>query len=334
MAVAELSSVLKSAANQQDTDLDIARSVLRLESDALNDMASVLDENFSKTLDIIQSLKGRLIVTGMGKAGHVGKKVTATFASTGTPSYFVHPAEASHGDLGMVSEHDAVIALSKSGETKELSDIVNYCKRFSIPLIAITCNRKSTLALNADLVIWMGPSPEACPNQQAPTTSTTLMIAIGDALAIAMMKRRGFSANDFRTYHPGGKLGGQLLTVQSIMKQGDVLPLVSHTATMQTTQQVMSDGNFGCAIVINDNRELAGFISDGDVRRNLSPTLLQKPVTEVMGTSTPRTIEIDALAAAALAIMNQHNITQLVVVDGKTPVGLLRLHDIMRAGVA
>ncbi len=333
MAVTQLST-LKSAANQQDTDLDVARNVLSLESEALTQLASVLDENFSKALDIIQSIKGRLIVTGMGKAGHVGKKVTATFASTGTPSYFVHPAEASHGDLGMVNEHDAVIALSKSGETKELSDIVNYCKRFSIPLIALTCNPKSTLAVNADVVIWLGPSPEACPNQQAPTTSTTLMIAMGDALAIAMMKRRGFSANDFRTYHPGGKLGGQLLSVASIMKQGDALPLVQSTATMQETQQVMSDGNFGCAIVVNAQNELAGFITDGDIRRHLSPTLLQKPVTEVMGTATPRTIEVDALAAAAVAIMNRHNITQLVIVDGKTPVGLLRLHDIMRAGVA
>jgi arabinose-5-phosphate isomerase len=324
---------LNTKQNTINDDLAVAREVLTLEADALHTLADTLDQRFSQTLDIIQSLKGRLIVTGMGKAGHVGKKMTATFASTGTPCYFVHPAEASHGDLGMVGESDAVLALSKTGESKELRDIINYCKRFSIPLIAMTAAPESTLAQQADVVLWIGPSPEACPNQQAPTTSTTLMIALGDAIAIALMKRRGFSASDFRTYHPGGKLGGQLLAVQTIMKQGDELPLVSENATMADAQKIISEKTFGCVIVVNAQNELAGFITDGDIRRHLSADLLQKKVTEIMN-ANPRKIESDALAAAALAVMNQYSITQLLVVEGKKPVGLVRLNDIMSAGVA
>lgn len=314
-------------------DLEVGRETLRLEANALLTLATSLGESFSATLDLIQPLKGRVIVTGMGKAGHVGKKVTATLASTGTRAYFVHPAEASHGDLGMVGEDDLVLALSKSGESAELRDIVNYCKRFSIPLVAMTQNCNSTLAKQADVILDLGNSPEACPNQQAPTTSTTLMMAMGDALAVALMKRRGFSANDFRQYHPGGKLGGQLLAVRKVMKQGNELPLVPATATVAQARAIMSEKNFGCAIITTQTGELAGFMTDGDIRRHLSPALAEENVSTIMA-KTPYVIEVSALAAAALAMMNQHEVTQLVVVDGTTPVGLIRMHDILRAGVA
>ena len=310
------------------------RQVLATEITALQQLDAQLNGSFIEAINVLALCKGRVVVTGIGKSGHVARKISATFASTGTPAMFVHPAEASHGDLGMVTKDDVVLALSNSGEAGELGDIVAYAKRFSIPLIAMTASPESTLAQQADVILWVGPSPEACPNQQAPTTSTTLMIALGDAIAVALMKRRGFSATDFRQYHPGGKLGGQLLAVQTIMQQGDLLPLVSNTATMAETQTIMSDKNFGCAIIVDDKKELAGFITDGDIRRHLSPDLLQKKVTDIMGTKTPRTIAHDALAAAALAAMNQYNITQLVVTEGQTPVGLIRLHDIMRAGVA
>ncbi len=320
-----------------DADITAGRDTLRLESAALLKQADQLDGNFTATVDAIAAAtrdnKGRVIVSGMGKGGHVCRKIVATFASTGTPAYFVHPAEASHGDLGMITENDVVLALSKSGETSELRDLINYCKRFSVKLIAMTQNVDSTLGRQADIVLPICDATEACPNQQAPTTSTTLMMALGDALAIALMKRRGFSPNDFRQYHPGGKLGGQLLGVASVMHQGDALPVIRETVSMSDAQNTMSLKNFGCAIVVNDKNELTGFLSDGDIRRHLSPDLLNKKVTDIMGRN-PRTIADDALCSAALAVMNQHNITQLIVTNGQTPVGLLRLHDIMRAGVA
>lgn len=322
-----------SSRTRSEQDLAIGREVLRLEAQALTKQADTLDPRFSDVVETIFHCKGRVIVTGMGKSGHVGKKITATFASTGTPSYFVHPAEASHGDLGMISENDIVLALSKSGEAAELRDLINYCKRFQITLIAMTAKPESTLGRQADMVLQLTEAPEACPNQQAPTTSTTLTIALGDALAIALMKRRGFSSTDFRQYHPGGKLGGQLLFVNAIMHQDDSLPIINENATIQEAIAIMSAHNFGCAIAINDKKELVGFVSDGDIRRHLSSDLATRLVSDIMGRN-PRTISDDALASAALAMMNQHNITQLVVVNGATPVGLVRLHDIMRAGVA
>lgn len=326
-------SPMTTKSTQMESDLVAAREVLSLESQALTALAASLNENFTKALDVIAALKGRLIVSGMGKAGHVGKKITATLASTGTPCYFVHPAEASHGDLGMISENDAVLLLSNSGETKELIDLINYCKRFSIPLIAVTSKPESTLGAQADILLQLPAVPEACPNQQAPTTSTIMVMGMGDAIAISLMKRRGFSASDFRLYHPGGKLGGQILAVKAVMQQGDTLPLVSETATMTEALKVISEKTFGCAIIVNDKNELQGFMTDGDIRRHLSADLLQRKVTEVMN-ATPRNIDSEALASEALAIMNKYSITQLLVVNDKTPVGLVRLNDIMSAGVA
>lgn len=322
----------RAAASEQD--LAVGRDTLRQEAQALEILADSLNESFTAALDIIQTrASGRVIITGMGKSGHVGKKIAATFASTGTPAFFVHPAEASHGDLGMVTDNDTVIALSKGGESPELRDIVGYCKRFSIPLIAITQNPAATLARQADVVLLLPDLPEACPNQQAPTTSTTLTMAYGDALAVGLMKRRGFTATDFRQFHPGGKLGGQLLAVRTVMKSGSDLPLVKDTAMMAQVIETMSEKNYGCAIVVDKDDNLVGFVTDGDVRRHVAPDMLLQPVTNVMARS-PQTIASDALAAAALALMNQHSFTQLLVLDGTKPVGLVRLNDVMRAGAA
>ncbi len=317
-----------------EADIVAGRDVLRQEAHALLQLADRLGPSFVAALDILQQRQsGRVIVTGMGKSGHVGKKMAATFASTGTPAFFVHPAEASHGDLGMITDADTVIALSKGGESPELRDIVNYCKRFTIPLIAITQNATASLARQADVVLLLPDLPEACPNQQAPTTSTTVTMAYGDALAVGLMKRRGFSATDFRQFHPGGKLGGQLLAVAAVMKSGDDLPLVAATASARDVITVMSQKNYGCAIVAAANGTLAGFISDGDIRRQALTDISMRTAADLMH-SNPYTIPADALAAAALALMNQHAITQLIVVDNQTPVGLVRLHDILRAGAA
>jgi arabinose-5-phosphate isomerase len=322
------------ALTKSEQDLANGRDTLRAEAQGLFALADRLDENFIAALDIIEKrANGRVIISGMGKSGHVAKKMAATFASTGTPSFFVHPAEASHGDLGMVTDNDTVIALSKSGESAELRDIVSYCKRFDIPLIAIVQNPHSSLARQADVALLLPDLPEACPNQQAPTTSTTLTMALGDALAVALMKRRGFSATDFRQFHPGGKLGGQLLAVASIMKTGDDLPLVDQNADMNKLQTIMSARNYGCAIATDAQGNLAGFVTDGDIRRHMNDGLQGKKVSDIMG-SSPMTIASDALAAAALAAMNQSNITQLVVTENNKPVGLVRLHDILRAGAA
>ena len=316
-----------------EQDLLTGREVLRQEAHALMQLADRLDGSFGGALDLMQKALGRVVVTGMGKSGHVGKKMAATFASTGTPSFFVHPAEASHGDLGMITDNDVVLALSKGGESPELRDVINYCKRFTIPLIAITQNPQSTLARQSDVVLMLPDLSEACPNQQAPTTSTTVTMAYGDALAVGLMKRRGFSATDFRQFHPGGKLGGQLLAVRSVMKSGNDLPLVRDTDSTAQAITTMSEKNYGCAIVTDAGGKLAGFITDGDIRRHIAPDLVTKTVASVMH-AKPLTIPSDALAAAALAVMNQHTITQLIVVENDIPVGLVRLHDIMRAGAA
>lgn len=322
------------APTQIEQDIAAGRETLRLEAQAMLQLADRLDPNFSAAVELLMTRStGRVIISGMGKSGHVGKKIAATMASTGTPAFFVHPAEASHGDLGMVTDNDTVIALSKSGESAELQDIVRYCKRFSIPLIAITQKAESSLARQGDVVLLLPDLPEACPNQQAPTTSTTLTMALGDALAVALMKRRGFSATDFRQFHPGGKLGGQLLAVAKVMKTGDELPFVTADATVAQVQAAMSDKNFGCAIVVDAQKNLLGFITDGDIRRNLSSDLVSKKAADIMA-KTPSTIAHDALAAAAMALMNQKSITQLLVVDGTRVAGLVRLHDILRAGVA
>jgi arabinose-5-phosphate isomerase len=318
--------------NHAQEGLAAADRVLRLEATALNLLADSLNDAFPQALDCIGAVKGRLIITGMGKSGHIARKIAATFASTGTPSQFVHPAEASHGDLGMVTDKDAVLALSNSGETSELSDVINYTRRWHIPLIAITSIADSALGAAADIVLALPKVAEAGLIALAPTTSTTMMLALGDALAIALLERRGFSAEDFKEFHPGGKLGQRLLRVSNLMHIGSELPLVAETASMSEALLVMTAKTFGCVGAVDPAGNLTGIITDGDLRRHMGGNLLQMSVAEVM-TPHPRSIRANALAAEALGVMNEKSITSLFVVEGERPIGIIRLHDCLRAGL-
>lgn len=310
-----------------------ALRVLRMEAAGIMDLIESLDENFTRALLLLDKVTGRVIVSGMGKSGHVARKIAATFASTGTPATFVHPAEASHGDLGMVTEHDAVVALSNSGETAELADLITYAKRFGIPLIGITGRGDSTLAGAADVALVLPDSPEACPMGLAPTTSTTVMLALGDAIAVALLERKGFSADDFHLLHPGGKLGRMLLRVGAIMHAQDAVPLARRDIPMSEALLIMTAKSFGCVGILDDAGRLEGIVTDGDLRRHMSDNLLALTTGEVM-TPHPRTISPDALASEALAVMNARSITNLFVVEERCPVGIIHVHDCLRAGVA
>lgn len=310
-----------------------ARRTLALEADALRALADSLDGAFSAAVETLAGIKGRVVVSGMGKSGHIARKIAATLASTGTPSFFVHPGEASHGDLGMITRDDAVVALSNSGETPELSDIVAYTRRFAIPLVGMTGKPGSTLAEAADHALVLPPSQEACPLGLAPTTSTTLMLALGDALAVALLERSGFTAADFRLFHPGGKLGQRLLKVADLMHRSDELPLVGPDTPMSEALVVMSGRGFGSLGIVDGAGTLIGIVTDGDLRRHMAPDLLARPVGTVM-TANPMVVEPTQLAAEALQIMNDRKITTFFVVAAGTPVGLLHIHDLLRAGVA
>lgn len=292
-----------------------------------------LGEAFTAAVDLIASAKGRVIVSGMGKSGHVARKIAATLASTGTSAYYVHPAEASHGDLGMVRAEDVIIALSWSGETTELADLIGYAKRFRVPLVALTSGAVSTLGDAADICLVLPKAKEACPNGLAPTTSTTMQLALGDALAVALLEKRGFTAEHFRVYHPGGKLGAQLKLVRDVMHQGERLPLVGIDALMDEAILEIGRKGFGSVIVVNADGTLAGIVTDGDLRRNLRPDLTTLPVTAVMSRS-PRTIAPDDLLASALEIQESAKITALIVTDQGRPVGLVHYLDLLREGVA
>ncbi len=316
-------------------DLETARRVLDLEGEGLRRLAESVDENFGRVVDCIAAVTGRVIVTGMGKSGHIGHKIAATLASTGTPAFYVHPGEASHGDLGMITAGDAVLALSNSGETPELRDLVEYARRFSIPLVTITSKPDSTLAELADVALLLPAVGEACPMGLAPTTSTTMSLALGDALAVALLERRNFSNQDFRLFHPGGRIGNSLLRVSDLMHSGDALPLVGEDAVMHEAILVMTEKRFGCLGVVGEDGGLAGIVTDGDLRRTLSADLLDRQVTEVM-TRKPATVRSQALAGEAVALMNARKITNLFVVeDGAAgPTGILHIHDCLNAGVA
>jgi arabinose-5-phosphate isomerase len=314
--------------------IEVARGVICAEIGGLQSLAESLDVNFEQAVVACAAVRGRIIVTGLGKSGHVGRKIAATLASTGTPAQFVHPVEASHGDLGMVRSQDAILALSNSGETAELADIVAYSRRFEITLIAITAGAGSTLAGAADVVLLLPPAAEACPMGLAPTTSTTMMLALGDALAIALLERKGFSSADFHRFHPGGKLGRRLLRVRDIMHTGDEIPLISPGARMSDAILVMTAKSFGCVGVCQSDGLLVGVITDGDLRRHMDEALLGRSVSEIMHCS-PKTVAAGALAADALGLMNRFSITSLFVLEGsKLPVGFLHMHDCLRAGVA
>ena len=315
-------------------DIESARRLFRLEADGIVALAESVEGSFSAAVQTLHAVTGRVIVSGMGKSGHIGRKIAATLASTGTPSYYVHPGEASHGDLGMVMREDAVLALSNSGETPELRDIAEYTRRFSIPLIVITSGACSTLTELADVVLLLPAIPEACPMGLAPTTSTTMSLAMGDALAVALLERKGFSAQDFRVLHPGGKLGNSLLRVADLMHEGDALPLASRYVAMRDAIPVMSEKRFGCVGVVDSDGVLIGIVTDGDLRRTLAEDLLSLSVGDVM-TNAPKTIKPVALAAEAVAIMNELQITNLFVVgeDTSRPVGIVHIHDLLKAGI-
>jgi arabinose-5-phosphate isomerase len=316
------------------SDLDAARRVLRTEIAGLEALLDELDGSFTAATDILAGVKGRITVTGMGKSGHVARKIAATFSSTGTPAQFVHPGEASHGDLGMIAENDAVLALSNSGDTTELTDIIAYAKRFRIPLVAITSGNGSSLAEAAEITLLLPPSAEACPMGLAPTTSTTMMMALGDALAIALLERKGFSADDYRLLHPGGQLGRQLLRVVDIMHAGAMMPLVKRGTGMAEAILVMTAKSFGCVGVVDGAGKLAGIVTDGDLRRHMGDELLRSTVDAVMS-ARPKTIHPQKLAAEALGQMNALQITSLFAVDDDwRPLGILHIHDCLRAGVA
>lgn len=292
-----------------------------------------LADAFSEAVNRIGAITGRVIITGVGKSGHIASKIAATMASTGTPAYFVHPAEANHGDLGMIARDDAILALSWSGETAELKGIVAFANRFSIPLIAITRDDKSTLGRESSICLKLPRLEEACPNKLAPTTSTLLQLAMGDMLAIALLESKGFSASDFKIYHPGGSLGANLVTAEEIMHTGNNLPVVSLGTEMTDAVKIISDKGFGCVAIVDENEKLVGIITDGDLRRNMNKTIYDLKVDDVMSQG-PATITPKTLASSAMAVLNERAITSLLVCEDEKPVGLVHLHDLLKIGVA
>lgn len=309
---------------------------LAMEGDGLallrDAIAGPLSQRFANAVGLLRNARGRVIVTGVGKSGHVGQKIAATFASTGTPAFFVHPTEASHGDLGMITNDDVILALSWSGETVELKNILTYSRRFTVPLIAVTSRNDSALGQNADVVLELPRAKEACPHGLAPTTSTTMQLAIGDCLAIALLEAKGFTAHDFRVFHPGGSLGASLKHVSDLMHKGSELPLAAPSDRMDAALVVMTTRAFGCLGIVDDAGQLMGIITDGDLRRHMGNDLVSRTTADIM-TRKPKTTSPDQLASAALEMMNAARITALfVVADGK-PVGIVHVHDFLRAGV-
>ncbi len=320
---------------------DVIESALRTISIERNGLESLeralqagLAEPFRRAVELILELAGRVIITGVGKSGHIGAKLAASLASTGTPASFVHAAEASHGDLGMISRADAVLAVSWSGETAELQTIVAYCRRFSIPLIALTAGEISTLARESDIVLLLPKEQEACPHGLAPTTSTLMQLAVGDALTVALLEARGFTALDFRVFHPGGKLGAMLSYVGDVMHTGDRIPLVPRGTPLPDAVMVLSERRFGCVGVLDQDGRLCGIVTDGDLARGLNLNLGAMLVDDIM-TRSPKTVSEKTLATAAMAVLNQHNISSLMVTDDERhPVGIVHFHDLLRIGVA
>ncbi|MBX3582097.1 MAG: KpsF/GutQ family sugar-phosphate isomerase [Rhizobiaceae bacterium] len=292
-----------------------------------------LSDAFARAVELISPIRGRVIVTGVGKSGHIGNKIAATLASTGTPAFFVHPAEANHGDLGMIAKDDVIVAMSWSGETAELNSIVAYSRRFSIPLIAVTAGETSALARESDVVLLLPRVPEACPHGLAPTSSTLLQLVIGDALAIALLEAREFTPDQFRTFHPGGQLGARLMKVRDVMHVGDRLPVAALGSALKDAIVTLSHKRFGCVCVVDDHGGLAGIVTDGDLARNLDKNLGALAVEDIM-TRTPKTIDPDTLTGEAIAILDENRISALVVVEDNKPVGIVHFHDLLKVGVA
>lgn len=317
----------------KESNLLIARHVIDQEIVGLKALGDNLGKEFDDVIDTLLDVKGRVIVSGMGKSGHVGRKIAATLSSTGTPAFFVHPAEASHGDLGMVTSRDVLLLMSTSGETKELSDLTAFSKRFDIPLIGITQRKGSALDKAADISLILPQVQEACPMGLAPTTSSTMMLALGDAIAVALLSKRSFTQQDFHRLHPGGKLGQRLLTVGKIMHALDDMPLVQQGASMKEAIDVMTDKCLGCVGVMGEKGKLLGVITDGDLRRNLDKNILDLEVDDIMN-KTPKTIEKGALAVEAVRVLNENGITCLFVLENEEVVGILHIHDCLRMGIA
>jgi len=324
------------ASLRHSADLTLARRVLDAASEAIKLLKSGLGPEFTRAVDLLLSAKGRVIVSGIGKSGHVARKIAATMTSTGTPAHFVHPSEASHGDLGELTRNDVLLVLSWRGETTELSDLIVYAKRFRIPLIGMAWNKESTLLKAADVALVLPHVREACPHGLAPTTSTTLMLVLGDALALALMERRDFSADDYRNIHPGGSLGRALIRVTDLMHRADELPLAEEGASLRDALAVMGKHNFGCIGLTDRKGALVGIITDGDLRRNVLRDLRDAKAADIM-TRSPKTVRADQLAAEAVAFMNEKKITQLFVLDARDriqkPVGILHIHDCLKAGL-
>ncbi len=310
---------------------------LDLESEGLAQLKAALGngmaEPFARAVAVLKNARGRVIVSGIGKSGHVGQKIAATFASTGTPAFFVHPSEASHGDLGMITRDDVILALSWSGETVELKNIITFTRRFKVPMISITSREDSALGGQSDVVLQLPRAKEACPHGLAPTTSTTMQLALGDCLAIALLEAKGFTAHDFKVFHPGGSLGANLKYVADVMHKGDALPLAGEDMAMTAALVTMTAKSFGCLGVVDGKGKLIGMVTDGDLRRHMGADLLKATTAEIM-TRKPKTVAPQMLASAALEVLNASRITALFVVDKGKPVGILHVHDLLRAGVA
>ncbi|MDR1395381.1 MAG: KpsF/GutQ family sugar-phosphate isomerase [Deltaproteobacteria bacterium] len=317
-----------------DDHIAEARKVILQEAGSLEVLAGSLDESFSRAVALILASTGRIAVTGMGKSGHIARKTAATLSSTGTPAYFIHPAEAGHGDLGMLAPgNDILLAFSNSGESAELSTVVEYCTLCSLPIIGVTQNPQSPLGLSSAIVLALPKIAEAGPLASAPTTSTTMMLALGDALAMSLISARGFSLEDFLTYHPRGKLGSRLLAVSSVMHTGGALPLAGPDDLMSQALMTMTGKRLGCLGVVADGR-LAGIITDGDLRRHMAPDLLTKPVKSIM-TPLPVSFPPETMAAKALAVMQQKGITNAFITSPSgQPVGVIHIHDLLSAGVS
>ena len=317
---------------QENLDKNCAIQTINSEIDTIIKVSDSLKDTLIKTFNAMQETNGKIILKGMGKSGHIGKKIAASLASTGTPSFFVHPAEASHGDLGMITEDDVVIAISNSGESRELVDILNYCKRFGIKLIAITKNPESSLGKTADIVLKLPNNGEACPLGLAPTNSTTATLVLGDILTAGLIQRKGFTKADFNERHPGGKLGSILKRVSDLMHTGSEIPILEENSNMQQVLLEMTSKRLGCVGFVNQKGELTGMLTDGDLRRCLTPEILNKKAVEIM-TKNPKTIAKDVVASEAIKVMHEKKITNIFVIEDKMPIGVIHIHDLLNNGV-
>lgn len=318
--------------SQYDLDRICAFKTVNSEIDTITKLRDGLDASLTAALDMMQNAQGRIVVTGMGKSGHIGRKIAASLASTGTPAFFVHPAEASHGDLGMISENDVVIAISNSGESKELLDILNYCKRFGIKLIAITKNSDSSLGKAGDIVLLLPNNGEACPLGLAPTNSTTATLVLGDILTAGLISRKGFTKADFNQRHPGGKLGSILQRVFDLMHTGSEMPILDENSNMQQVLLEMTSKRLGCVGFINQQGYFSGMLTDGDLRRYLSPHILEKKANELM-TKNPKIISKNIMAVEAVKLMHDNRITNMFVVENNKPIGVIHIHDLLNKGI-